>query len=46
VAPKTQSEIVSYGLMLGLFNNLLMLGGAVNGNKIGGVIALGLNLNN
>ena|ERR1700730_17382221 len=46
VAPATPAQIVSYGVMLGLFNNLLMIGPALNGNKIGGTIALGFNLNN
>jgi len=46
VAPKTPADIVSYGIMGGFFNNLLMVGPAFNGKKLMAVVAIGINLNN
>lgn len=46
VAPKTPADAISYGVMLGLLNNLIMVGPALNGNKIQAVVGLGINLNN
>jgi len=46
VAPQTAAQVASYGVMLGLFNNLLMVGPALNGDKVIAVVGLGINLNN
>jgi hypothetical protein len=45
VAPTNQAEIVSYGIMVGLFNNLVMIGPALNGNKLNVTVGIGINLN-
>lgn len=46
VAPSTPAQAVSYGIMVGMLNNLIMVGPALNGNKVQAVIAIGINLNN
>jgi hypothetical protein len=46
VAPSTPAQIVSYGIMVGFLNNLIMVGPAINGNKVQGVVAIGISLNN
>jgi hypothetical protein len=46
VAPSTPAQAVSYGLMVGILNNLIMVGPALNGNKVQAVISIGVNLNN
>lgn len=46
VAPSTPSQIVSYGIVAGFFNNLLLVGAALNGNKVIATIGLGISLNN
>lgn len=50
VAPQTPADAISYGLMVGFFNNLIMVGPAYNGglkgSKIQGVVSIGINLNN
>lgn len=46
VAPKTPTEAISYGVMFGFLNNLIMVGPALNGNKLQAVISVGISLNN
>jgi hypothetical protein len=54
VAPKTPSDIMSYGIMLGLDNNLLLIGPAINfgkssstfADKLMLVVSIGISLNN
>lgn len=41
-----QYATISYGISLGLLNNLIMIGPALNNGRIIGVIALGISLNN
>jgi hypothetical protein len=46
VAPSTPAQAVSFGLMVGILNNLIMVGPALNGNKVQAVISVGISLNN
>lgn len=46
VAPKTPADAISYGIMFGVLNNLIMIGPAINGNKVIATIAVGISLNN
>lgn len=46
VAPKTPVDAISYGVMFGVLNNLIMVGPAINGNKVIATIAIGISLNN
>lgn len=46
VAPKTPADAISYGIMFGFMNNLIMVGPAFNGNKLQAVLSLGITLNN
>jgi len=46
VAPKTPTEVVSYGIMFGAFNNMVMVGPALNDGHGILVVSLGINLNN
>ncbi len=46
VAPATPAQIVSYGVMVGLFNNMVMVGPAINSGKLQAVVSLGISFNN
>lgn len=46
VTPKGQGDIVSYGIMIGALNNLVMAGAALNAGKVQAVISFGINFNN
>lgn len=46
VVPATPAQIMSYGVMIGGFNNLIAGGAVLNGNKVQAVISLGISLNN
>lgn len=46
VAPHTPTDAVSYGIMFGAFNNLLMVGPAINAGKVQAVVSIGISLNN
>lgn len=46
VAPQTPVQAISYGIMFGAFNNLIMIGPAINGNKVIATVAVGISLNN
>ena len=46
VAPSTPAQAISYGLMFGILNNLIMAGPAMNGNKVIATVAIGISLNN
>jgi hypothetical protein len=46
VAPSTPAQAVSYGIMVGFYNNLIMVGPALNGNKVQAVVSVGISLNN
>lgn len=46
VAPKTPADAISYGIMFGALNNLIMVGPAINGNKVIATVAIGISLNN
>jgi len=46
LAPKNPSEAVSFGVLFGAFNNLIMVGPAINGGKAQAVVSIGINLNN
>ncbi len=46
VAPSTPTTAVSYGLMFGFLNNLIMVGPAINNNKVIATISIGINFNN
>ncbi|MEO5681456.1 MAG: hypothetical protein ABIQ88_02380 [Chitinophagaceae bacterium] len=42
----SKTDAVSYGIMFGLANNLIMFGPALNNGKLMGVVSIGINLNN
>lgn len=42
----TKTDAVSYGVLFGLANNLIMFGPALNNGKLIGVVSIGINLNN
>lgn len=46
VAPTTQSQVVSYGIMVGALNNLIMVGAILNSGKVQAALSIGINLNN
>lgn len=46
VAPSTPAQAISFGIMGGFFNNLIMIGPALNGSKVQAVVSVGINLNN
>lgn len=46
VAPKTPVDAISYGVMFGILNNLIMVGPAINGSKVIATVAIGISLNN
>lgn len=45
-APTHPSAAVSYGIVAGFLNNLVMIGGAVNANKLIATVGIGISLNN
>lgn len=46
VAPSTPAQAVSYGIMFGILNNMIMAGPALNGKKLQAVVSIGISLNN
>ncbi len=46
VAPRTPADAVSYGIMFGALNNLIMVGPAVNHGKLQAVVSIGISFNN
>ncbi len=46
IAPATPTPTLTYALMIGFLNNLIMIGPGLNGGKIQGIISIGISLNN
>ncbi len=46
VAPNTPVTAMTYGLMVGVLNNLIMVGPAINNNKLIATVSIGISLNN
>lgn len=46
VAPNNPTQAISYGIMFGVLNNLIMVGPAINGKKVIATVAIGISLNN
>lgn len=46
IPPKGQGDVISYGIMIGALNNLVMAGAALNAGKVQAVVSFGINFNN
>ena len=46
VAPNKPTPALTYGLMVGFLNNVIMIGPGINDGKLQGIVSVGINFNN